>query len=102
LISLLWFLPVFGAQGVVGNIASVALGPDGTVWVLSRGGRVWDKNSFDAGDHLTAKGPIDSNVVMQLHPDTGARTHIAHGHEPAVCALGPHSSVSNAYPALLQ
>lgn len=36
---------------------------------------MWDKNSFDAGEHLTAKEPIDANVVMQLHPDTGARAH---------------------------
>jgi hypothetical protein len=87
-------LPVSCVQGVVGNIASVALGPDGTVWVLSRGGRVWDKDSFDAsGEHLTAKEPIDANVVMQLQPDTGARAHSTHSPQTAVCALGSRSSV---------
>lgn len=58
-------------QGVVGNIASVALGPDGMVWVLSRGGRVWGQKSFDMSNRITDKEPIQSNVVMQLHPDTG-------------------------------
>jgi len=55
----------------VGNLASVALGPDGTVWVLSRGGRVWGPKSFDDQQHITETEPIASNVVMQLHPDTG-------------------------------
>lgn len=58
-------------QGVFGNIASVALGPDGHVWVLSRGGRVWTGKSFDAGEHIIDTEPIQANVVTQLHPDTG-------------------------------
>jgi hypothetical protein len=47
------------------------MGPDGTLWVLTRGGRVWDQQSFDTQERLTAKEPIQSNVVLQLHPDTG-------------------------------
>lgn len=55
----------------MGNVASVSMGPDGTVWVLTRGGRVWDTKSFDGQEHITATEPIESNVVLQLHPDTG-------------------------------
>lgn len=58
-------------KGVFGNVASVALGPDGHVWVLSRGGRVWTAESFDKDDHITDKEPIQANVVTELHPDTG-------------------------------
>ena len=32
---------------------------------------MWTQNSFDGSHHLTDKEPIQSNVVMQLHPDTG-------------------------------
>lgn len=76
-------------QGVVGNIASVAMGADGTVWVLSRGGRVWGEGSFDTSNRITHKEPIQSNVVMQLHPDTGAGGELglwlsAEGHGSAV------------------
>jgi hypothetical protein len=60
------------SQGVVGNIASVSVGPDGSVWVLTRGGRVWRDTSFTPDNRLTDKEPIPSNVVLQLHQDTGA------------------------------
>lgn len=62
------------AQGVVGTMASVAMGPDGTVWVLTRGGRVWTPASFNADNTITDTEPIAADVVMQLHPDTGERS----------------------------
>lgn len=58
-------------QSVLGNVASVAMGPDGTLWALHRGGRVWDEDTFDTSERITEKDPIAVDVVLQMHPDTG-------------------------------
>jgi hypothetical protein len=67
-------------QGVYGAVTSVAQGPDGTVWVLTRGGRVWDGNTFDDSTHVMVdKSLIPVPVVHQLHPETGAELRRAEG-----------------------
>jgi hypothetical protein len=66
-VTLVWVV----LQSVLGNVASVTLGPDGSVWALHRGGRVWDENSFDAENRFTGKDPIQVDVVVQMHPATG-------------------------------
>ncbi|WIA13049.1 hypothetical protein OEZ86_006342 [Tetradesmus obliquus] len=58
-------------KSVLGNVASVAMGPDGTLWALHRGGRVWDEDTFDTSERITEKDPIAVDVVLQMHPDTG-------------------------------
>jgi hypothetical protein len=59
-------------QGVYGAVTSVAQGPDGTMWVLTRGGRVWDGNTFDDTTHVMVdRSLIPVPVVHQLHPETG-------------------------------
>jgi hypothetical protein len=47
------------------------MGPDGMVWVLTRGGRIWEVDSYDELDQITFKEPIKGPVVFQIHPDTG-------------------------------
>lgn len=66
-VTLVWVV----LQSVLGNVASVTLGPDGSVWALHRGGRVWDERSFDAENRFTGKDPIQVDVVVQMHPATG-------------------------------
>jgi hypothetical protein len=63
-------------QGVLGNVASVAMGPDGTLWALHRGGRVWDEDTFDTNERITEKDPVAVDVVLQMHPDTGKCLHL--------------------------
>lgn len=59
-------------QGVVGSMTSVAMGCDGTVWVLTRGGRPWLLTSYDLNTNkLLDESPINADVVFQLQPDTG-------------------------------
>jgi hypothetical protein len=66
------------AQGKVGAVASVAVAPDGTVWMLSRGGRVWTGAAFNSDDTIVDTQPIAADVVTQLDPDTGgAAWHVA-------------------------
>ena len=39
---------------------------------------MWTSKTFDAGERITEKEPIQADVVMQLHPDTGgARDQLA-------------------------
>ncbi|WIA20351.1 hypothetical protein OEZ85_006182 [Tetradesmus obliquus] len=62
---------VLSNQTILGNAASVTLGPDGMLWVLYRGGRVWDADAFDADFRYLFHDPITTDVVVQMHPDTG-------------------------------
>lgn len=76
-----------GGTEHLGQVAGVAKGPEGTVWVLHRGGRVWDADSFEAPDfeRITYKDPIGEDVVVRLDQDTGAPAW-AHLHfVPALC-----------------
>ena len=60
-------------QGILGDITSVALGPDGTLWALHRGGAVWDGNTFDpAANKMRNPTAIPVAVVLQMEADTGA------------------------------
>lgn len=63
-----------GPQGVLGDVTSVTLGPDGTLWVLHRGGATWGADTFDvATNKLKNPALIGVDVVLQMDPDTGAR-----------------------------
>ncbi|BDA41933.1 probable peptidyl-glycine alpha-amidating monooxygenase [Coccomyxa sp. Obi] len=57
----------------LGQVAGVAKGLAGTVWVLHRGGRIWDATSFEGAnyDRITYKEPISDAVVVQKDQDTG-------------------------------
>eukprot|EP00878_Enallax_costatus_P000444 GHUV01000535.1.p1 GENE.GHUV01000535.1~~GHUV01000535.1.p1 ORF type:complete len:875 (+),score=241.60 GHUV01000535.1:368-2992(+) len=55
----------------LGQVASVALGPDGALWALHRGDHMWNGQAFDQNEVITYKTPIAQNVVVQMHPDTG-------------------------------
>ncbi len=57
------------------QVAGVAKGQQGTVWVLHRSERVWDAGTFEdggAGKQTLLKQPIGADVVLQLDQDTGA------------------------------
>jgi hypothetical protein len=60
----------------LGQVAGVAKGHAGTVWVLHRGGRVWDAQSFEGEslERTTYKEPIAEDVVLQLDQETGAQS----------------------------
>lgn len=58
-------------QSQLGQVTSVTVGPDGSVWALHRGDHVWDAQAFSADQIITYKTPIAQNVVLQMHPDTG-------------------------------
>lgn len=58
-------------QMPLGQVTSVTLGPDGSLWALHRGDHVWDAQAFDSDNIITYKEPIAQNVVVQMHPDTG-------------------------------
>lgn len=56
----------------MGDVTSTALAPDGTLWLLTRGGAVWGERTFDVvTNKLQDPKPIAADVVMQLDPDTG-------------------------------
>ncbi len=56
---------------MLGDVTSVALGPDGTVWALHRAGRVWNMDTFTDDQVIVDTTPIAADVVLQMHPDTG-------------------------------
>ena len=64
----------------LGQVAGVAKGLAGTVWVLHRGSRIWDATSFEGAknDRITYKEPIGEAVVVQMDQDTGAVASLAH------------------------
>lgn len=60
----------------LGQVAGLAKGHRGTVWVLHRAGRIWDAGSFadmGAGEETLLKEPIPQDVVLQLDQETGAQ-----------------------------
>lgn len=59
-------------EGSFGQPTSVAVAPDGTLWVLYRSSRVWDTSTFDSAHKLAAyHDPIQEDTVVQLDSDTG-------------------------------
>ena len=71
-----WKLPPSvpsAVQPFLGQVAGVCKGTQGSVWVLHRGGRVWDANSFTGnnGEVTTYTEPIAEDVVFQIDQDTG-------------------------------
>ncbi len=74
--------PPYGPGHVsgLGQVAGVAKGLAGTVWVLHRGSRIWDATSFEGAknDRITYKEPIGEAVVVQMDQDTGAVASLAH------------------------
>ena len=58
----------------MGQVAGVAKGHQGTVWVFHRAGRVWDSGSFadgGAGEATLLTEPIAQDVVLQLDQESG-------------------------------
>lgn len=68
------YAPELVSAAHLGQVAGVAKGPAGTVWVLHRGRRVWDATSFEGPnqERVTYKEPIGEDVIVQLDQDTGA------------------------------
>ena len=60
---------------ILGQVAGVAKGLNGTVWVFHRAERVWEGSSFSGPnlEHVTHKEPIKGSTVYQLDQDTGTR-----------------------------
>ena len=63
-----------GQQLEMGQIAGIAKGLNGSVWVFCRGDRVWDGSSFTGSrnEQVTYTEPIKQKTVFQLDQDTGA------------------------------
>lgn len=61
-----WQPPKLGEQ-----VAGVSRGPDGSIWALHRGPRVWGVKTFGRDFQMVDKTPIEVDVVIQLEPDTG-------------------------------
>ena len=57
----------------VGQLAGVAKGHDGSIWIFHRGERVWDGGSFrgSRAEEITYTEPIKQKTVHQLDQDTG-------------------------------
>lgn len=64
----------------MGNqLSGVAKGHNGTVWVLHRGPRIWDMQSFadgGVGERTMYDSAIEEDMLLQLDQDTGAHPHI--------------------------
>jgi hypothetical protein len=56
---------------VLGDVTSVTLGPDNTLWALHRGGAVWDAATFGDDNKLKAPKPVAADVVVQMDAHTG-------------------------------
>ncbi len=54
----------------MGQVSGVALGANGTLWVLHRGPRAWGEKTFN-GERITERDPISGPMVLQLDQDTG-------------------------------
>ena len=64
-----------GAGPAMGQVAGVAKGHRGSVWVLHRAGRTWDGGSFEgggAGERTLLTETVAEDVVLQLDQETGA------------------------------
>ncbi len=59
------------AAGLLGDVTSVAVGPDGSIWQLSRGSSRWEGGTFDPQNRLTARRVVPEAVVAQLEPASG-------------------------------
>lgn len=56
----------------IGQVAGVASGTTpGTVWVLHRGHRTWDADSFSADDRITYSDAIQAPAILLLDASTG-------------------------------
>ena len=57
----------------MGQVAGVARGHNGSVWVFHRGDRVWDGATFTGPrfEQVTLTEPIRQATVLQLDQDTG-------------------------------
>ena len=78
--------PSGALQAAVGQVAAVARGCNGTLWVFHRSERVWDEDSFSAdGRRITYDTPIAADTVVQINQvssaahccSTGALTGLA-------------------------
>jgi peptidylamidoglycolate lyase len=60
-----------GRGGALGQVTSVAVAPDGSVFVLHRGPRVWDSRTFTVNNLFVdaAKGPISTPVLLKFSGD---------------------------------
>ena len=58
----------------MGQVAGIAKGLNGSVWVFCRGDRVWGASSFTGSrnEQVTHTEPIKQKTVYQLDQDTGA------------------------------
>ena len=68
-----------GKAPQMGQVAGVAKGHQGTIWVFHRGGRIWDGATFadgGAGEHTLLTEPIKEDVVLQLDQESGM-SHLA-------------------------
>eukprot|EP00884_Botryococcus_braunii_P000484 jgi/Botrbrau1/10436/Bobra.0133s0043.1 len=66
-------LPKYWTPPPMGQVAGVAKGLNGTIWVLHRGDRIWDASTFGVlgVEKTQLKAPIKEAVVLQLDQDTG-------------------------------
>lgn len=57
-----------------GQISGVSVDKSGNVYVFHRGDRVWDANTFKEDNVFRQKdkGPIQSDTIVILSPETGA------------------------------
>lgn len=63
-----------GRAPQMGQVAGVAKGHQGTIWVFHRGGRIWGGGTFadsGAGESTLLTQPIKEDVVLQLDQETG-------------------------------
>ncbi|KAK9800913.1 hypothetical protein WJX73_010392 [Symbiochloris irregularis] len=57
-----------------GQLSGVAKGHNGTLWVLHRGPRIWDSQSFadnGVGERTQYDSAVEEDVLLQLDQDTG-------------------------------
>ena len=63
-----------GRAPQMGQVAGVAKGHQGTIWVFHRGGRIWDGGTFadqGAGEQTLLTEHIKEDVVLQLDQESG-------------------------------
>ncbi|KAK7085482.1 hypothetical protein SK128_021970 [Halocaridina rubra] len=61
----------WGLKLKLGQVAGVAVDPEGRPVVFHRATRTWDYNTFNASHHFQGEGPVEEDVVMVLDPQTG-------------------------------
>jgi hypothetical protein len=74
---------------ILTQVAGVAKGLNGTVWVFHRGDRVWDAGTFGIlnGEKVLYKTPIKEATILQLDQDTGDWPH------PLIAYCSPMTSL---------